>query len=177
MGALIGIAAGALLLTVVFRGNAVTNTNTDNTGPELRYFEPEEFGPWWDKMSQELLRKLDAFRHEWGSPVRISPADGGIGRHQGSEGASQHNIDRWGQVRAVDVFPMVPAGGAGYRYMKTAADRRRAYEIAQRVGFTGIGLYTDTAPGDMLHVDVRPGPTVATWSRVSGDYLGIGQVV
>lgn len=174
MGPLIAL---ALLGFVIYRStDTVTNTNAQ-PGLELDHFTPEEFGQWWGRMSPELLRKLDAFRDRWGAPVVISPAQGGLGRHQGPDGTSQHNVDRWGQVRAVDVFPKVPAGAAGYRYMTKQADRRRAFEIAQAVGFTGIGLYTDTQPGNMLHVDVRPGPTVATWSRVSGDYLGIGQVV
>ncbi len=143
----------------------------------LKHFTPDEFGPWWPQMNQELLKKLDAFRERWGAPVVISPAEGSLGRHGGEFGTSQHNVDAWGEVRAVDVFPMVPAGRSGYRYMTNAEDRQRAMEVARAVGFTGIGLYTDTSPGNMLHVDVRPTADVATWSRVNGQYLGIGQVL
>ncbi|WP_428398401.1 hypothetical protein [Marinobacter salarius] len=171
MGAVIGLLAGAALLAFSIKGRAMTNDSTD-TGPELRYFQPSEFGPWWPMMNRELLFKLDEFRHRWGAPVIISPANGSLGRHQGGGGESQHNVDAWGEVRAVDVFPKVNG-----RYMTRAADRRRAYEIAREVGFTGVGLYTDTQPGNMLHVDVRNGNRVATWSRVGGDYLDIGQVV
>lgn len=140
--------------------------------PELRYFQPSEFGEWYSRMSPELLYKLDEFRHRWGYPVQVSPANGSLGRHQGEGSQSQHNVDLWGEVRAVDVFPTIKG-----RYMRTAADRRRAQEIAEAVGFTGIGLYTDTQPGNMLHVDVRTGNRVAKWSRVGGEYLDIGQVV
>lgn len=171
MGVMMGLLAGVALLAFGFKGRAMDNTDND-TGPTLRYFSPEEFGPWWPQMSRDLLFKLDEFRHRWGAPVIISPAEGSLGRHQGHVGESQHNVDAWGEVRAVDVFPKVNG-----RYMTRAADRRRAYEIAQEVGFTGIGLYTDTTPGNMLHVDVRPGNRVAKWSRVGGDYLDIGQVV
>lgn len=143
----------------------------------LKHFSPDEFGEWWPHMSPELLRKLDAFRERWGAPVVVSPAHGGIGRHLGDGDESQHNVDEWGEVRAVDVFPKVPAGASGYRYINTTAERERAYRVARSVGFTGIGLYTDTSPGNMLHVDVRKSAGyVATWSRVDGNYLGIEQV-
>lgn len=170
MGATVGVFA-VVALIFGLKGRAMTSNDND-TGPELRYFEPSEFGPWWPQMSRDLLFKLDEFRHRWGAPVIISPAEGSLGRHQGHAGESQHNVDAWGQVRAVDVFPKVSG-----RYITKAAERRRAYEIAREVGFTGIGLYTDTTPGNMLHVDVRGGNRVATWSRVGGDYLDIGQVV
>ncbi len=143
----------------------------------LKHFSPDEFGQWWPLMNQQLLQKLDAFRERWGAPVVVSPAEGGIGRHLGEFGTSQHNVDAWGEVRAVDVFPMIPLPGGGHRYMTSAEERQRAFEVARAVGFTGIGLYTDTQPGDMLHVDVRPTGDLATWSRINGDYLGIGRVL
>lgn len=152
-------------------------TTNKGQGVNLKYFSPSEFGKWWPHMSPELLRKLDAFRERWGHPVQISPANGALGRHQGHGGTSQHNVDAWGEVRAVDVFPKLPAGASGYRYIETASERARAYQMARAVGFTGIGLYTDTRPGDMLHVDVRPSSGVATWSRVDGSYMDIGQVL
>ena len=41
------------------------------------------------------------------------------------------------------------------------------YQAAERVGFTGIGLYVNPANAVSMHVDVRPtGP--ARWSRVDG---------
>ena len=134
--------------------------------PNLRYFKASEFGVFYPLMSKDLLLKLDEFRHRWGAPVVVSPAAGGIGRHGG--GDSQHNVDKWGEVRAVDVFP---------KGMDSAADMQRAYLIAREIGFTGIGLYTDTKPSNMMHLDVRAGTHVATWSRVAGKYLGIGEVI
>lgn len=143
--------------------------------PALKYFKPTEFGLWYPLMSNELLQKLDAFRAAWGYPVVVSSAHGAIGR-EGDGDSSQHNVTRWGEVRAIDVFPKTASGG----YITGPADRARAYEIAKQVGFTGIGLYTDTSPGNMLHVDVRkdksPGAP-ATWSRVGGEYRSIGEVV
>ncbi|MBN4053998.1 hypothetical protein JYT97_03840 [Haliea sp. AH-315-K21] len=142
------------------------------------YFAAGEFGPWFDLMSPVLLTKLDMFRDLWGSPVIVSGAVGGVGRNDGPFGASQHNVDRWGEVRGIDVFPQVPDGNGGYKYMTSIVDRERALRIAREVGFTGIGIYTDTSPGNMLHLDVREDRTEyvpALWSRVGGEYLGISQ--
>jgi hypothetical protein len=146
-------------------------------GRIMQYFEPSEFGPWWPDMSRELLQKLDKFRGLWGAPVEVSPAAGGIGRHLGPGDTSQHNIDRWGKVLAVDLFPKVPAGRSGYRYMSTRADRARALRCAKQAGFSGIGLYTDTRPGNMVHLDVRQTEAVALWSRINGNYLGINEAI
>lgn len=140
----------------------------------LRYFTASEFGIYYPLMNVELLKKLDAFRHEWGGPVEISPAHGGIGRED-ENSHSQHNILKWGEVRAVDLFPRTIDG-----YITTRVDRQRALYIAKKVGFTGIGIYTDTQPGNMLHVDVRQDRVEgdpATWSRVAGNYLGISEVL
>lgn len=126
----------------------------------LLYFQPEEFGEWWQMMSADLLQKLDTFRSLWGKPVMISPASGALGRHAGTSG-SYHNVDRWGVVRAVDVFP------SGL----TMSNARRAVEMAETAGFGGIGLYTDTQPSMMMHLDNRE--TTGRWARVDGQYTGI----
>lgn len=136
----------------------------------MRYFKPGEFGGWYDKMSPELLKKLDEFRHQWGFPVMVSPHQDAVGREHPTS-ASQHNIIKWGEVRAVDIFPKNSLGG----FINSAAERKRAYDIARRVGFTGVGLYTDTSPGNMLHVDVRQA-SFARWSRVAGEYGAIEKV-
>jgi len=139
------------------------------TRPELKYFQPKEFGKWWPLMSAELLEKLDLFRERWGAPVSVSPVEGGIGRHDDSH--SQHNVNLWGEVRAVDVFP---------QGMNSAESRARAFQIAVDVGFTGVGLYTDTQPSNLLHIDVRKDRSEgqpATWSRVDGQYKGITEVI
>ena len=143
--------------------------------PKLKHFAKSEFGIWYPLMSRKQLVTLDAFRESWGYPVEVSKADGSLGRHGGGE--SQHNVERWGEVRATDVFPKVPDGKGGYRYMKTIEERKRAHRIATEVGFTGIGIYTDTSPGNLLHVDTRESERVAQWSRVDGQYLGIQRVL
>ena len=137
----------------------------------LRYFNESEFGGWFDKMSPELLKKLDEFRHQWGFPVQVSPHHDAVGREHPTS-TSQHNIMKWGEVRAIDIFPKNSTGA----YINTVAERKRAYDIARSVGFTGIGLYTDTVPGHMVHLDVRKG-NLAKWSRIAGQYKGINEAL
>lgn len=135
-------------------------TTTQQDAPALQYFSPIEFGDWWPHMDADLLRKLDNFRHRWGAPVQVSPAPGALGRHAGDSG-SYHNVDRWGAVRAVDVFP------AGL----TPDTAARAVEAAKAAGLGGIGLYTDTQPSMMMHLDNRSGS--GRWARIDGQYVGI----
>ncbi|WP_341937205.1 hypothetical protein [Marinimicrobium sp. C2-29] len=145
----------------------------------LTYFTPEEFGDWYDQLNPELLQKLDAFRAAWGAPVVVSDANGAIGR-TGQGDHSQHNVEVWGEVRAIDVFPKVEIEPGVYGWMQTGEERARAYRLAKEIGFTGIGLYTDTAPGNMLHLDVRRdrlSGNPAKWSRISGEYMGINEVL
>ena len=177
-----------IVITVVTRKSKIDNTVStqsndsfvsDFFGVEnnmsLRYFSESEFGGWFDKMSPELLKKLDAFRHEWGFAVEVSPHHDAVGReHPTSE--SQHNILKWGEVRAVDIFPKNSVGG----YINSRAERKRALAIAKKVGFSGIGIYVDTSPGNMLHVDVRSDRSAsnpALWSRVDGKYESMSKVV
>lgn len=131
------------------------------TRPKLTYFQPSEFGIWWPFMNADLLLRLDAFRERWGAPVMLSPAQGGLGRHDDS--GSQHNVNLWGEVRASDIMP---------QGMISVADRQRAVRIAREVGFTGIGVYPGWAPYPGIHVDVRepssPGH-VATWSQLASN--------
>jgi len=158
-----GIAAGCLTL-VINRGDG-----------KLKYFKPSEFGRWWESMAPGQLSALDKFRELWGYPVRISPMAGAVGRNLGPHDTSQHNVDKWGEVRATDFFPMLPDGKGGWRYMQTAVERKRAFEVAKAAGFTGIGIYTDTYPGNMVHGDVREASQLAKWSRVGGAYMGIDE--
>ena len=143
----------------------------------LRYFGPAEFGQWWPLMSDALLQKLDTFRHRWGQPVQISPAPGSLGRliPPGAPGfASQHNVTRWGEVRAADIMPLVlePVGDEIRRRGMTRAELQRAAELAEAVGFRGIGAAPDWRPYPGLHVDVREDRREgdpATWAELRVD--------
>lgn len=48
--------------------------------------------------------------------------------------------------------------------------------LAERAGFTGIGLYVNPANAVSMHVDVRPGGA-ARWSRVDGIMGGLNQAI
>lgn len=141
--------------------------SNQNSQINLKHFKPEEFRGWFDRMNPALLHQLDEFREQLGAPVIISPAHGAIGRHQGETGKSQHNIDRYGEVRAIDVMPQTD-------------DMRHAFNVAMRVGFHGIGVYPDWRPHWGLHLDMRkdrPPQNPALWSglMVAGKqkYFGI----
>jgi len=157
-----------LLAVAVFIGYRIMSR------PKLDHFTASEFGVWYPLMNADLLTKLDLFRKLWGAPVVISSAEGGIGRHDGEDGTSQHNVDRLGEVRAIDVFPKVQTA-SGYRYIETGEELKRAYQIALEVGFEGIGVYTDTQPGHMLHVDTRidEDEKINKWSRINKTYLPV----
>ncbi len=156
----VAVLAGAALLFMGYRAMS---------RPKLTYFTAGEFGIWWPFMSADLLLKLDAFRAVWGAPVMLSPAQGGIGREDDSN--SQHNLTRWGEVRAVDVMPYG---------MDTVTDRLRAVALAEGVGFTGIGVYPNWQPRAGLHLDVRPPQSeghVAKWSQLASGapYVSINE--
>lgn len=134
----------------------------------MKYFKPSEFvvaeEDWWPYMHVGVLSGLDRFRGEWGAPVLISPAPGSLGRRLGADRKSRHNIDLWGLVMAADV--MLPD-------MKTADDRKRARDCAEKAGFDGIGVYPEWQPHQGLHVDMRDAP--ARWAHMDGAYVDINQ--
>ncbi len=137
--------------------------------PQLKYFTPSEFREWYDLMNDRQLLALDEFRRLWGRPVTISAHPDALGRHGGTSDKSQHNVDLWGEVLATDIFP------EGL----TENNALEAYEKARQAGFSGIGIYTDTKPSMMMHVDVRPDRSPASpakWARVDRKYVGIEEV-
>lgn len=138
----------------------------------LYHFDAKEFGEWYGDMSVRLLVMLDVLRHWVGSPISISPVKGALGRNQGLNSESAHNVDRWGEVLAADVF----IKGV---YLRSQADA--VVEAAKKIGFTGIGVYPDwvNAKGETqvgFHFDVRPTRdpnNPAAWGRVNGHWVSI----
>lgn len=127
---------------------------------KLEYFSDTEFHGYFELISPRLLVLLDLFRFRWGGPVDISPAPGAVGRYVGPDKGSDHNIDKWGEVRAVDVMP---------RGLATVYDMRRAVELARDCGFTAIGIYPHWRPSAGLHLGVREGRKMgepAMWGAV-----------
>jgi len=136
----------------------------------MKYFKPEEFNGWYDLLAPALKSNLDDLRAKWGQPIVISPVEGAVGRHDGKGGTSQHNVDRWGEVRAVDVMP---------HGIETANDARRFRQLAEDCGFTGIGFYPDWNPRPGFHVDIRINENeryVAQWGgiRRNGEQVYVG---
>ena len=143
--------------------------NADLTGNfrGIRNFQPSEFREWAGLMSRDLLVRLDRFRDYLGVAVIVSPDPGAIGRRLGPDDTSQHNVDRYGEVRAVDVVFGADVTG------------QQIYDAARRAGFTGIGIYPD-AWRIRAHLDVRQDRTAAnpaTWAYIAGEFTGIGEVL
>lgn len=140
-----------------------------------QHFELAEFRQWGDQMSARQVTLLDVLRFRLGRPVIISPHPDALGRNMGLESESAHNVDRWGKVLATDAF--IP----GVHYREQAES---VIDEARAIGFTGIGLYTDTQYGGkkmpMFHFDCRPTRKMgapATWGRVSRKYVSINQAL
>jgi len=120
------------------------------TRAKLYHFEHAEFiragRDWWLDMDQGLLVKLDVLRKLWGKPIHLSKNGKAIGRLGGRGDLSQHNLNKWGAVRAVDCYP---------DGLETEDDVRRFLSLARHVGFTGYGAYHGIPRGIMVHLDVR----------------------
>lgn len=131
----------------------------------LGRFKRHEFREWADDMAIEQLKALDRFAKLWGASVTVSGSSAALGRKMGKDKLSQHNIDRWGEVRATDVFPKG----------LTPQNAEYAVTLAKKAGFSGIGVYLDTSK-PMMHLDVRPDRSPfnpASWARIKGEYVGI----
>jgi len=137
-----------------------------------QHFSQEEFREWGEDMSPRLVTMLDVLRFRLGSAIEISASEYALGRNLGVGKMSEHNIDHWGEVLAVDCF----IGGVYNRAQVEAV----VYE-ATGIGFTGIGVYSDTTNNQgeeqvMFHLGVRPTEMMgspATWGRVDHDYTSL----
>ena len=137
-----------------------------------QHFSAEEFREWADDMSGRLVTMLDILRFVLGSPIEISLSKYALGRELGRGKMSEHNIDEWGEVLAVDCF----ISGIYNR-----AQAEAVVHEATGIGFTGIGVYSDTHNnyGEeqvMFHLGVRPVEQMgspATWGRVDHDFTSL----
>lgn len=140
--------------------------------PKLQYYVPSEFRSWWDDMSARHIVLMDTFRHQLGSRVFISAAEGALGRNLGPNNESTHNVDYWGEVLATDIF---------VEHVHFRPQANAVYQLAKDIGFTGIGVYPQWAnnSGKLqvgFHLDSRPTRQMgdpATWGRVNGEYIAI----
>lgn len=125
----------------------------------IKHFSPDEFSEDPDEhAAPELITALDQWRNFLSFRVDPSPASGALARFSGDKESRHYAVDR--QSDAVDVF--------------AECHIRNAWLSAFRSKlWGGIGVYFDTQfegkPHPMLHLDMRPGPTVI-WYRVSQSY-------
>lgn len=147
------------------------NYTRNGTQIDVRYFSPHEFERggrnWWPAMSIRWLMLMDSIRATTGAPHFITNSAGALGREQGDR-LSQHNAQKWGEVRAGDFTVQ------GVRDGKDAAEY---VSIARLAGITGIGVYAGVWNVPVgFHCDVRmdrnPGDP-ATWGRVLNE---LGQI-
>lgn len=141
--------------------------------PFLQNFSSTEFrnghGNWWQVMSARLVVMLDVLRFQLDTPIWISNNDYALGRRLGPIRLSEHNINKWQEVLAADVF---------VEGVYTQDEARKVVDKAISIGFTGIGVYADTMNNDgeaqvMFHLGVRPTQRMgdpATWGRVNSSY-------
>ena len=137
-----------------------------------QHFSQEEFREWAEDMSPRLVTMLDVLRFRLGSAIAVSASEYALGREIGRNELSEHNIDHWGEVLAADCF----ISGIYNRAQSEAV----VYE-ATSIGFTGIGVYSDTHNNKgeeqvMFHLGVRPTEMMgspATWGRVDHDYTSL----
>lgn len=142
----------------------------------INYFNRAEFERngenWFEKCSPRLLVLLDTFRHLTGECI-ISPHPLAIGRRAYDKNPnSQHSVDTWREVRAIDLLPTL------YPDSNILPDAipDEWIQVAKEIGFTGIGLYPQwTHKGKQrcgLHLDVRDAP-LATWGYIDGKMVSI----
>ncbi len=142
--------------------------------PHLENFQPAEFnrhGDWFPRCATGLLHRMDVLRFQLGSPVYISPVDGAVGRRNGQSDKSQHNINYYGEVRAVDFFA-------------PGVDPQVVVDVMRELGFTGIGVYADGEwkgekatryHGDVRHDHKMGSP--AEWGQVKGRTVSIDDAI
>lgn len=149
-------------------GASYTDQTTERN---MQYFNTSEFREWYDLMSPRLLTLLDVLRHQLGLVIEISGHHYALGRNLG-ESESCHNVDKWGEVLAVDCFV---GKNTSYR------EAKRIVNTAKSIGFTGIGVYPYWANNDGnrqcgFHFDVRPTRNMgdpAMWGYFDGKFKSI----
>ena len=125
----------------------------------IRHFTPGEFSENPDEhAAPELIMALDQWREFLGFIVNPSPVSGALARFSGDSESRHYAVGRLSD--AVDVF--------------ASCHIRQAWLSAMRSKlWGGIGVYFDTQyqgkSRPMLHLDLRPGPTVI-WYRINHVY-------
>jgi hypothetical protein len=110
-----------------------------STTERSSYFAPWEFDltgaggeDWYSRMSPMVLDLLEQLRERHGAKIEISPHPRALGRYLGESSQSDHNVDRWKEVRAADVFPDMP---------QTPKATREFLELCREAGVSAVGVY------------------------------------
>jgi hypothetical protein len=138
----------------------------------LQNFSEKEFREWYGEMSPRLLTMLDILRYQIGLVIEISGNDSALGRKLPEDKESEHNINHWGEVLAVDCF-------VGKN--TTQRDARKIISTAKAIGFTGIGVYPFWTNNKGVkqcgfHFGVRPTRKMgdpATWGYYEGEFTSM----
>lgn len=148
----------------------------------MEWFKPYEFDrtslgepDWLPLMSQEVLTRLDSLRSLLNAPIMISPVRGALGRYLGAS-FSDHNVEKWGEVRAADIFPTID---------QTSDSAKQFLELCKEAGFSAIGCYPHWRNGHGnqqvgFHVGWRPERTPqdpALWGMVKPTHRSSQQMV
>lgn len=124
---------------------------------QIRYFTPDENWGDPDKMSFELLKKLDPLREFCGNAIVVLRGYETTGHCKNS----QHYLGKAADLYIVGVSLI------------------NQYLLAERFNFGGIGLYPDwNNPG--LHCDVRSKAKedpYNRWVRINGKYVFLNEAV
>jgi uncharacterized protein YcbK (DUF882 family) len=121
--------------------------------------------PRFEQVSRELVDKFDRFLVELRAaglltkPIQVLSTFRTIQENE-AVGGSDNSMHLVG--KAIDF--VVPG------------DVLEWYRIAERVGFSGIGLYVNPSNAWSMHVDMRE-TGAARWARVDGVYVAIEQAV
>lgn len=115
---------------------------TDALWLKVKHFSPNEAWGNPNKMCVELIYKLDKYREAIKVPIYVHSGTGGT-HYLTGEHPKGNAIDGHANIDLLDL-----------------------YIQAERIGFTGIGLYED-----FIHLDMRL--KVARWTRIDGKYLAL----
>lgn len=136
----------------------------------LYHYSQSEFARdgvhWFHSINPRLLVTVDILRHQWSqyrgqsTPIRISQHPKAIGRRDGLDERSDHNVDYWDEVNGLDLQP---------DRLVTQADAEKFRDLATELMAGSIGLYPDWGPTPGFHIGFRARSTPghpALWGAV-----------
>lgn len=162
----------ALLLLLIYAGGWGKKMIQVN----IAHFNAHQFGVWFPLMSKRLIEAVDKMA-ETLAPMGYTFTLSRIGL-KSEDSTSQHNVTKWGEVRAVDLNVLLH----GRKLTKSELAFLFGKIVELRL-FSGIGVYPNwNTPG--VHLDVREDRTVtspAQWGDagkgVNHDYVSVAKAL